>query len=231
MHIDTSASDGRDIAPPAHKRPLRTNVFDYGRGIGSALLPMFPYQAEGDLLPCLAVFRGGAKHEGSTFEHTNTVDEIVITYGSRGSFLRVGQVYVGEKKHTVGSFLPKDPQNYVMMTVIQRQAERGLDQHETVTIPCQKCSTPLLEHHYPARALGRDALKIPQGYTEPLMTLVEGAEAVAKLNTSEPARTCRKCGHVNPPFPVGTWHWDIYDEQSWCVDQSLMAYGKESAVG
>src|SRR5262249_16174439 len=105
MDIDSSFADGQDIAPPkSGKRPMRVNAFDFARGAGSALLPMFPYQGDGDILPCVAVFRGGAKHEGSVFEHTNSVDEVAITFGAQGTFLRVGQVMVGEKKHTVGSF-------------------------------------------------------------------------------------------------------------------------------
>jgi hypothetical protein len=229
MSTDTSASNGRDIAPPT-KRPLRTNLFDFARGAGSALLPLFPYQGEGDLVPCVAVFRGGPKHAGSVFEHTNSVDEVAITYGARGSFLRVGQVFVGDKKHTVGSFLPKDPQDYVLMVITQRQAEAGVQQNETFTVICEQCSAPLIEHHYPARPQARARLQIPTTYAEPLTTLVECAAGVTELNASEGSRTCRQCGHLNRPFTVNTWHWDLYDEQSWCVDQSLVAYGKESAV-
>ena len=231
MKLDTTLAGGRDIAPSTLKRPVRVNAFDFARGAGSALLPLFPYVDGGDIVPCVAVFRGGSKHEGSVFEHTNTVDEVAITFGARGTFLRVGQVMVGEKKHTVGSFLPKDREAYVLMVITQRQREAGEEQNETWTVICQSCSTPLVEHRFQSRADAGWRASIPAGYVEPLQTILGSLAGALQVNASEESRTCKQCGHVNEPFKVGTWHWDIYDEQSWCVDQSLNAYGKESTAG
>ena len=232
MDTDTTSSDGRDIAPPLKtKRPLRVNAFDFARGAGSALLPMFSYQGEGEIVPCVAVFRGGSKHEGSVFEHTNTVDEVSITFGAKGSFLRVGQVFVGDKKHTVGSFLPKDPAAYVLMVITQRQSDPGVEQNEGWTVICEKCSSPLVEHRFESKADYRASVPIPAGYAEPLPTIVGSFEGAQMVNASLESRTCKSCGHVQAPFQIGTWHWDLFVEQSWCVDQALLAYGKESASG
>jgi hypothetical protein len=49
---------------------------------------LFGYLGDGDIVPCVAVFRGGSQHEGSVFEHTISVDEVAITFGARGAFLR-----------------------------------------------------------------------------------------------------------------------------------------------
>jgi hypothetical protein len=229
MNIDTTLANGRDIPPPAMtKRPARVNAFNFARGAGSALLPLFEYLGEGDIVPCVAVFRGGSRHEGSVFEHTNSVDEVAITFGARGTFLRVGQVMVGEKKHTVGSFLPKDPDAYVMMVITQRQSDPGVAQKEAWTVICEKCSTPLVDYHFEAKPDPAARASIPPGYAEPLLTILGSLEGANRVNASTESLTCKNCGHVQEPFRVGTWHWDIYAEQSWCVDQSLMAYGKES---
>lgn len=230
MNVDTSLSDRRDIAPP-NKRPARVNVFNFARGAGSALLPLFEYSSAGDIVPCVAVFRGGSQHEGSVFEHTNSVDEIAITFGARGSFLRVGQVATGENKHIVGSFLPKDPNAYVLMVITQRQAEEGIEQKEAWSVVCEKCATPLVDHHFDSKPHPQARAGIPHGYAEPLPTLLGSLEGANQVNASIEGRTCKNCGHVREePFKVGTWHWDIYGEQSWCVDQSLIAYGKANST-
>jgi hypothetical protein len=232
MNVDTTHSNGRDIAPPAsEKRPARVNAFNFARGAGSALLPLFPYLGDGDIVPCISVIRGGSKHEGSVFEHTNTVDEVAITFGARGSFLRVGQVMVGEKKHTVGSFLPKDPEGYVLMVITQRQAESGVEQKEAWSVICGQCSEPLVDYHFDSKPDYRSRVPGSEGYAEPLPTIIGSFAGAMKVNASVESRTCKKCGHVQEPFQVGTWHWDVYEEQSWCVDQSLIAYGKESSGG
>jgi hypothetical protein len=228
MKIDTSLSNGRDIPPPT-KRPERRNVFNFARGANSTLLPLFDYTGEGDMVPCVAVFRGRIQNEGSVFEHTNTVDEVAITFGAHGSFLRVGQVAVGENKHTVGSFLPKDPEAYVLMVITQRQSEAGVEQKEAWSIICEKCATPLVDYHFGSRPDPRTRAGIPHGYAEPLTTILESLEGANRINASTEARTCKNCGHVREePFKMGAWHWDIYGDHSWCVDQSLLAYGKES---
>ena len=33
-------------------------------------------------------------------------------------------------------------------------------------------------------------------------------------NASPERRTCKSCGHVNEPFPISEWGWDVYLECS-----------------
>jgi len=40
------------------------------------------------------------------------------------------------------------------------------------------------------------------------------SKAYQELFDSETARTCKHCGHVNPPFPLENWAWGVHVGQS-----------------
>lgn len=227
MSAQNSLADGRDIAVPvAGKRPVRINVFDFARSTGSSLVPLFPYLGDGDIVPCLSVYRGGA--EASVFQHTNSVEEIYMWFGARGGPIRPGQVRVGEREHPVGAFLPKDPNAYSLVVITHREAEAGVPQEEVFTVVCEKCSTPLVVHPFDAKAHDREGMAIPDGYAVPIPTIMGTYAGVQKLNESEESRTCKNCGHVRDTFVVSAYHWDVYAEHSWCADQSIQAFLNES---
>ena len=74
------------IPPPTgDKEPLKVNVYNFVHFTKTALAPLFPYFDEGSIVPCTATFRGGPKVDYSRFQHFNTVDEVLLTFGAEGS--------------------------------------------------------------------------------------------------------------------------------------------------
>ncbi len=203
----------RQIAPPvANKPPLQVNVFHTLRGANTALMPIFPYASDGDLVPAASIMWGGDNREMSAFNHRNSVDEVAICFASEKSRLRAGFVHVGVRTHLVGNFFEdmSDPDILMVIVVTQRQAEKGVAQSETLTFICDNCQAPLLAHEFSAKteeSAGRADLP---GFHPPLETLTEGAICLEPFNASDEARTCPQCGTLNDPFPVSVWGWDAY---------------------
>jgi hypothetical protein len=48
--------------------------------------------------------------------------------------------------------------------------------------------------------------------------ILGSAEAAEAYNASEEARTCPKCGTVNPPFPLEQWGWGVHAHNSRVVN-------------
>jgi hypothetical protein len=59
-----------------------------------------------------------------------------------------------------------------------------------------------------------DPATAENGELDALPSIVEAAVAAEQFNSSEEARTCAKCGHVNDRFPVEDWGWQNYRAQS-----------------
>jgi hypothetical protein len=208
----TQIAGTRQIPPPApDKPPLQANVFHALRSANTALMPLFPYVGDGDIVPGATVFWGGENRETSAFNHTNTVDEVAICFAAAKSRMRAGFVHVGSRTHVVGNFFEdtSDPEILMVIVVTQRQAEKGMPQSESLTFFCSKCQTVLLKHEFSSKNQGDTALGLP-GYHPPLDTLTEGAICLEPYNTDQAARTCPKCGTLNDPFPVSVWGWDAY---------------------
>jgi hypothetical protein len=94
------------------------------------------------------------------------------------------------------------------MLITQRQAESG-PQTEACSLRCEKCHEEIFFKEF-------DATPAPNA-TEPEHPFVSVAilpALFAEFNDDPGRRTCPKCGHVNPPFPVAAWGWDKYAEQS-----------------
>lgn len=205
----------RQIAPPASAKPaLQVNLFHALRSANTALMPIFPYGSDGDLVPGATIMWGGENREMSAFNHRNSVDEVAICFASEKSRLRAGHVHVGVRTHLVGNFFEdmSDPDILMAIVVTQRQAEKGVPQNETLTFICDNCQAPLLTHEFSAKAeecAGRTDLP---GYHPPLETLTEGAICLEPYNADDAARTCAKCGTLNDPFPVSVWGWDAYNK-------------------
>ncbi len=191
---------GRDVIP------MKANAFDMTQRSSTQLLPLFPYVHRGAIVPCCVAFEsdGGGASIGY-FVHTNSVDEVAVTLASNGP-MRTGEVMVGPRSHGVGGGGSTVP-FFRVGVVTQRQLEEG-EQPEEASFQCEQCNVELLHN----RVDMADADEAPRYAALPSNILTE--EAVVKLNASEEARTCKACGHVNPPFPAAIWGWSRYIRNS-----------------
>jgi hypothetical protein len=233
---DTAASrrggaSGRRIAPPTDaKAPLKANVFEVAKNSNTQLVPLFPYFGAGAIVPAASVMRGGTgegfadfgggKSEFGNFFHHNDVDEVALVWATDGGPRAAGLIRCLANHHGVQPHLrdPDDPTCFSLNVITQRQTESG-PQREAVEFRCKKCRETLIHHEY-------DATPVPEG-AEPsadadphpaLATILGSAEAAETYNASEAARTCPKCGTVNPPFPLEQWGWGIHAHNSRIVN-------------
>jgi hypothetical protein len=65
-----------------------------------------------------------------------------------------------------------------------------------------------------------------------LPTISQDAWIVERINVDDALRTCRKCGHVNPKFPMSYWGWADYRRRTHVVveGRKLMAEAAEKAM-
>ena len=202
-------------APDADRPPLKSNVFAAMRGANAQLLPLFPdYLGLGCICPDVTVFRGGAGRDFGTFEHTNTVDEIVICFASNGGRMQPGQVRAGPKRHLVGAPIKdaQDPDEFYLVVVTQRQSEGDEVQRELLRFACVKCQAELVLHDFDAKPVVEPGV-MPPGYELHNETTIGSATAVARLNGDPALRKCPKCGHENPVFQAEWWGWQYYRER------------------
>lgn len=206
--------------PSPDKQPLKANVYDVGRTIVSTLTPLFPYLDEGAIVPTVALFYGDKVGGYGYFQHVNTVDEIAIIFGAGGvtGRGRGGLVRLSTRDHGVGNLLtdPTSSASYALVTVTQRQAT-GADQRESVSFDCEKCGTQLFAYEYASRAPRRGHQREEMGPIGMLPTVANSAAAAEAFNAEEANRTCKKCGHVNPSFPLDRWGWARYRDQTRAV--------------
>lgn len=192
---------------------------------------MFPYCEDGSLIPGISVFSGGRGRGIGAFHHENSVDEVSICFVCVGGGIRSGDVFVGAREHLVGSFFHQDEgdDNLMVIAVVQRQREAGIPQAESLSFVCEKCQSVLLRRQYSAKkemAGTIGTLNIP-----PLETLTEGAEWALEFNESADHRTCRSCGHLNPPFPLHIWGWDEYRRNYLAAEKAKALYMQHVAAG
>ncbi|MGH7907045.1 MAG: hypothetical protein ACREP6_10485 [Candidatus Binataceae bacterium] len=203
----------RRIAPPDGCRaPMRVNLFERMRSANAQLVPLFPYLGAGAIVPAGAVFRGEPNASFGQFFHWNTVDEVVICLGAEGAFTDTGQVHVGQNMHGVNSFLknPGDPNSFLVTSITQRQ-RIGEKQREAVIVRCAQCKEIVMRVDFDATPPPADT---PESADAIFPTLLYSARAVEQFNASESARTCGKCGALNPRFPLERWGWSNYAGQS-----------------
>lgn len=214
------------------KHPMKVNVYAFMRTLGTTLAPMFPYQDPGSIVPCVSAFRGGPGRSFGVFQHFNTVDEVMVNFGSRGTAVRPGMVVAGPQLHQVGVRMsdPDDSEACQISVITQRQAEPGTPQHEHVTFFCTKCQAPLVEHKFSSQATPEVRAKYAAGDYDALETVIESAQAALAYNNEPDAQTCKKCGHVNEPFPLGPWGWDRYLEQSLTAAETYRTFTAAAAA-
>lgn len=203
--------DSRRIPPPDPDRePLKVNVYERMAKAASQLMPLFPCDSAGAIVPCGAVLVGGPDMEYGHFFHWNTVNEVVVTYGANSAMLASGQIFVTQQLHGVNSFLrdEKDPEAFADMTITQHQSSSG-DQQEAIIARCKKCKAELVRHSYDAtpHGLPDDDAEQYGAEDDPIRQFATtfGSVKFVELRNSTEGRTCDQCGHVNDVFPAGLW--------------------------
>jgi hypothetical protein len=222
-------SEAREIPRPSGARePLKVNVYERVSKQVAQLVPIFPYDDAGAIVPCAAVMWGGPEREHGQYFHWNTASEVVITWGSNNAMLSTGQIMATQKYHGVNSFLKdeKDPEAFVIVTVTQRQStEEG--QKEAMVAKCQECKQEMIRHEYdagpfgapdfdPAR-FGREDDFIRQFSTQ------AGSSEFAAIRNSAEGRTCPGCGFENVPLPTEPWNWTRMVKQTRIVNSAYHA--------
>jgi hypothetical protein len=222
------------IPPPDPSRePLKVNVYERMSGAATQLLPLFPYDDAGSIVPCGAVLWGGPDEEYGHFFHGNSVAEVVLVYGSHRSMLSSGQIFATQPLHGVNSFLrdEKDPDAFAVMTITQHQTEHG-GQRETLLARCQKCKAELARVDYDATPRGADGHD-PTRFGEAddrvgQFATIAGSLEFLRLRNSDEGRTCAECGHVNPVFPAAQWGWKRQVDQTRVVNRAHRALVEEA---
>ncbi|OHV57579.1 hypothetical protein [Pseudofrankia sp. BMG5.36] len=205
--------DTRRIPPPDPDRePLKVNVYERMAKAAAQLMPLFPYDGAGAIVPAGVVLVGGPEVEYGHFFHWNSVDEVAVTYGSRNAMLAAGQIMATQRLHGVNSFLrdEKDSEAFAVMVITQRQSSSG-EQSEALTARCKNCKAELVRHSYDATPHGLPGYDAQRYGAEDdpvrqFPTIASSVEFV-ELRNSEEGRTCARCGHVNDVFPAARWGW------------------------
>ncbi len=191
------------------KVPMKVNAFQAARNSNTQLLPLFPYMDPGSIVPCSAVLQSDGINSPGYFLHENSVDEILLSIGSKG-MMRTADMVVGPRRHGVGG---KSAVPFFAVSIItQRQLEEG-EQPETVTFTCEKCNTELHSHSFNAKDAG-------EGTYAGLPTLICSDQSTADYNASVETRTCPNCGNVNAPFPTPIWGWSRYRRNTEIVESA-----------
>jgi 3-hydroxyanthranilate 3,4-dioxygenase len=225
---DTRGKRELTIKPPlADRVPLKTNCYVHARSAPAALSPLFPYFAPGCIVPgsVMTGTQGGLR---GYFVHRNTVHEVNLGMGSDGAYPVPGVVRVGPMVHPVGEKPGQAamPRGAGLIVITQRQAPPEEPQSESTIFFCEKCDTELLRRDYSAVEFPGELVGPADEEMIGLPTISQSAASANEFNQEEAARTCKKCGHANPPFPDASWGWEEYRRRTQIavkVKRSLMA--------
>jgi hypothetical protein len=203
----------RRIAPPSPDRePLKANVYERMAKAAAQLMPLFPYEDAGSIVPCGSILMGGPDQSYGHFFHWNTACEVVVVYGANNALLASGQIMANQNLHGVNSFLrdEKDPEAYALIVVTQHQSVDG-DQREALIARCKNCKAELVRHDYNASPFGTPGYEADRYglASDPIRQFITtlGSAEFAELRNTDQGRTCAACGHVNDPFPERGWGW------------------------
>ena len=144
------------------------------------------------------------------FVHSNTVQEVNISFGTRDSHQVSGVCAAGPFTHGVGQKAGQENTKMINLGCITQRQAVDEPQSEAVALVCETCGDTLFRrefdsYEFPDRLEGEVDVQIIG-----LPTTSQTAVTTAEYNADERHRTCRKCGHVNPPFPSAYWGWDEY---------------------
>lgn len=195
--------------------PMLRNVYLFSREATSALAPLFPYTEPGSIVPCTTLHELATRGPIGYFVHSNTVQEINISFGTRDGYQKPGLAMVGPYRHGVGQKAGQENPKMMNLSVITQRQAVGVPQHEIMAFACEKCDNDLYEyaygaHEFPEPLEGR--VDVPM---IGIPTMSSMAVACRVFNDDERLRTCTKCGHVNPPvFPTDYWGFQEYKRRT-----------------
>ena len=205
--------------PTGEREPLKVNVYERMSKGNVQLMPLFPYDEAGVMLPCGALMYGGPDRTHGHFFHWNTVSELLIAWGANEGMIPTGSLMATQPFHGVNSFLRDELKEgaFSLVTVTQRQsAEAG--QREALTAKCTACKQDLVKFEYAGapegapdydpEAFGAADDVFPQFSTQWGMNQFE-----ARRNSDE-GRVCVNCGHVNDLFPADRWGFKRFYNQT-----------------
>ena len=225
------------IPPPdPENAPLKVNIYEHARGLTCTLAPLFPHLHAGAIVPTVALFWGRSAGDYGYFEHYNTVDEVVIIFGADGAAgrARTGLVRVNANTHGVGKFLPDpdDPEVFSLICITQRQAEEAIGRRKRSGSNARSCQTDIARLDFNWEPAGAKEIAKRHGATMQRWRPWSNPPRPPKRSMpATPARTCPKCGHVNPTFPLDRWGWDRYAAQTVAVNRAEAALQAIAASG
>lgn len=208
----------RHVQPPTGERePLKVSVFERMSKSTAQLMPIFPYDGAGVMVPCGAMLYGGPDRPHGHFFHWNTVSEILVSWGTKDSMIGTGAFMATQPFHGVNSFLRDETQEgaYALVTITQRQSsEEG--QREALTAKCEKCKQDLVKYEYDSAPEGTpdydpNRFGHESDVFKQFSTQWGGKEFVKRRNSE---RTCANCGHENYIFDLKVWGWDRLVDQT-----------------
>jgi hypothetical protein len=204
----------RHVKPPTGERePLKVSVYERMSKSNAQLMPIFPYDGAGVMVPCGAMLYGGEDRFHGHFFHWNTVSELLVAWGSKDAMIATGSLMATQPFHGVNSFLRDEHQDgaFALVTITQRQSsDEG--QREALTAKCEKCKQDLVKFEYDSAPMGApdynpSAFGDPDDVFKQFSTQWGGTEFVKRRNSAE-TLVCSNCGHENYVFDLKVWGWD-----------------------
>jgi hypothetical protein len=220
-------AETREIPRPTDVRePMKVSIYERASKQTAQLVPIFPYDDAGAIVPCAAIMWGGRAH-GQYF-HWNTVSEVVVTWGSNEAMLATGQIMATQKFHGVNSFLKDEnnPDAFVLVTVTQHQSTEA-GQKEAMVAKCESCKKEMIRHEYDAGPVGApdfDPFRFgkPDDVFHQFSTQV-GSSEFAEIRNSAEGKVCPHCGHENSLLPWEPWNWSRLVKQTQLVNEAYHA--------
>jgi 3-hydroxyanthranilate 3,4-dioxygenase len=219
--------------PDDSRPPMLRNVYLFSREATAALAPLFPYTEPGSIVPCTTLHELATSGPIGYFMHSNTVQEINISFGTRDGYQQPGLAMVGPYRHGVGQKPGQENLKMMNLSVITQRQAVGVPQHEIIAFACEKCENVLYEHAYGAHEFPEPL----EGRVDRAMIGIPTSSSMAvackNLNDDEGLRTCKKCGHVNPPvFPTDYWGFQEYKRRTHIIAKAreTMRQAAEAAL-
>lgn len=219
----------RHVQPPTGGRePLKVSVYERMSKSNAQLMPIFPYDEAGAVVPCGAMLYGGEDRFHGHFFHWNTESEILVAWGSNEAMIATGSFMATQPFHGVNSFLRDEKKEgaFALVTITQRQShEEG--QREALTAKCESCKKDILKLEYDAAPLGAPdynptAFGAEDDVFRQFSTQWGGTEFVKQRNADQ-TRTCEHCGHENYIFDLKVWGWDRLVNQTTVANAAFHA--------
>jgi hypothetical protein len=207
------------------KHPLKVNVFERLQHHVSQLAPLFPYLDDEALVPATALFMGHDGFRPGRFSHYNTVEEVALVLAASGGYLQGAGLFLTTRTHAVTAPLvdPTAPEAFVVTVITQRNNAEP-SQPEAIMFMCPKCNKLLARYDYDAKLDARDLGPVPE-----FSTVYHSFRVAEAFSADLNARTCKHCGHIEPPFPLEEWGWGRYVRHTEVVNRARQQLEAASA--